>query len=380
MWAWTHRRLWWAAARFAVAGVLLVVPAGASAAPAPDPGGQEFAQLSGAPPGKEFGFSGPFHRQDISSETHAALIARAGGNASRSPLDWWNLERTRDVWNEPLWAKYEKTYADMRAAGITPHFTITSSPPWSRDPGFPQTCTSYSYCVYPPARERLDEWQEFVVEATRRFPKAVIEIWNEPNFAGRWRSGVDPGRYAELLTGAYEAVKAVNPDAQVLMGGLGTSTKPDSLTAPQFLHAAYAATPSLLGHTDAINFHVYPGPNLGKGSFFARVFRGIRAVRATWGDQQTPLYLTETGATTTGPKAITEEAQADRVMRTTRKALTMPDVSGILVHTLVERPEYPAEDHERGFGVLRYGMAPLVPKLAYCVLTRAAGDPDELCR
>lgn len=357
----------------------LCVPAAAPGARAPDPGGSEDARLVGPPPGKEFGFSGPFHRQDIPSSEHARLIAAAGGNASRSPLDWWNLEKTRDVWNEALWAKYERTYSDLVAAGITPHFTITSSPPWSRDPGLPQLCTRYSQCVYPPAREMLGEWEEFLVEATTRLPSAVIEIWNEPNFAGQWRTGVDPARYAELLAHAYRAVKAVNPEAKVLMGGLGTSIKRDSLTAAQFLDGAYAATPSVREHTDAINFHVYPGPNLGSGSFFARVFRDIRAVRAKWGDE-TPLYVTETGTTTTGPMGASEDEQADRIMRTTRKALTMPDVIGVLIHTLVERPEYASDDPERGFGVMRYATTPpLDPKAAYCALTRAAGQLYSHC-
>ena len=73
-------------------------------------------------------------------------------------------------------------------------------------------------------------------------------------------------------------------------------------------------------------------------------------------------------------------AGALRVLGAVRKMLTMPDVEGVLVHTLVDRPEYPADDHERGFGVLHSGTEPpLDPKPAFCELTRAAGHVYAPC-
>src|SRR5439155_15090477 len=238
-------------------------------------------------------------------------------------MSWWGLEPSRDQWNEALWATYATTYADMIANGITPHFVLSSAPPWARDAGAPQTCLSRATCIYPPARSMLGQWQQFVQEVVRRFPKAAIEIWNEPNFAGNWRTGVNPARYAELLASAYDAAKAVSPGVEVLSGGLGASIKANSLTIRQFLDGAYAATPSLKGHTDATNSHVYPGWNLGAGSTSPQTFKDVRDIRAKYGDQATPLYLSETGATTSGAGGLSEADQSDLVLRTVRKTLTM---------------------------------------------------------
>lgn len=355
----------------------------ALAADAPDPGGYEDAELSGAPAGKEFGFSGVLHVGELDSSTVADLTARAGGNAARTPMSWAGLEPNRDKYNETGFANYSRLYDALTAEGIRPTFIILAAPVWARDSGAPQSCGTSSSCVYPPARSMLGEWNQFVAEVTRRFPRATIEVWNEPNFKGTWQSGVDPERYAELLASAYDAIKGVNPQAKVFSGGLGGTLKPDSLGAAEFLDRAYAANPSLKGHTDAVNFHYYPAPRLGAGTAFAQHFADIRAVRSKYGDEQTPLYVTETGSTTTGPFAANEDEQADLVMRATRKMLTMPDVSGVLVHTLAEPTFFAADDPERGYGVVRATsglLGPAVePKLAYCALTRAAGQLDLDC-
>ena len=347
---------------------------------APDPGGDESADLFPVPAGKEFGFRGLFQLQDISARDNAELIETAGGNAARMPMSWWGLEPSRDVWHDNIWAAYDRTYDAMVAAGITPHFTIEGAPPWARDLGLPQLCLDAEFCTYPPARSELHEWDEFVTEVARRFPRATIEIWNEPNFIGAWRSGPDPERYAELQAHAYDAAKRVDPSIQVLSGGLGESLKPNSLSLREFLDRAYAATPSLKGHMDALNFHTYPGPRLGEDSEFAATLQDVREVRALHSDTATPLYVSETGYTTTGPLAVSQREQSHRLLRTVTKLLSMSDVSGVLVNTLIERPEYPADDHERGFGLLHYSTTePYRPKVAYCDLARANGLDHGPC-
>jgi len=224
-------------------------------------------------------------------------------------------------------------------------------------------------CNYPPAREQLDRWGRFMGRLATRFPEAWFGIWNEPNFAGSWRSGPDPEGYAELLAVAYGAIKSASPDAGVLGPALGSVSKPGAIDYRTFLEGVYAAPLSFKDHSDAIELHVYPGSGLGAGSFFAQVLDDVREVRAAHDDGDKPIYVTEVGATTSGPNPVDEEQQADRVARATTRLLTMPDVIGVLVHRLVEIPTADEADPEKGFGLVRLSESGAPePKLAYCAL------------
>lgn len=74
------------------------------------------------------------------------------------------------------------------------------------------------------------------------------EIWNEPN-----ASSIDPALYAPLLTESYQAIKAINPTAQILFGGLGSAWD----DSRDYLEAVYNA----LGNArpfDYLAIHPYP--------------------------------------------------------------------------------------------------------------------------
>ena len=273
----------------------------------------------GPAPGQLFGFSGINQTGVPGPATSAALIAGIGGNASRTTIHWQALEPRPGVYDEARFDRYETLYAALRGAGITPIFVLEYAPDWARDPGTPQDCGASTSCHYPPSDEMLGEWRKFVAEIAKRFPAAAIEVWNEPNYIGQWQSGVDPARYARLLAEADAAAAEVSPKIPVYMGGLGTAKKSNSLAASDFLEKAYSATPSIKAHTDAINFHLYTGTDLSEGSTFDKIFTNMRAVRDAHGDDATPLLVSEMGATTTGPSAVTEAQQANVVLRTARR-------------------------------------------------------------
>ena len=349
----------------------------AAASLAPDPGGDESAQLSGPPPGKLFGFAGVRQVGDISSALASRLVARTGGNATRTAMHWQALEPTRDHYRRAAFARYDHLYAALRSRGIKPVFVLQFAPAWARDHGPPQQCGSSDACHYPPAPGMLGEWREFVRDVARRYPRAALEVWNEPNYLGQWQSGVDPARYARLLAVADAAAASVHPRMPVLMGGLASVAKTGWWGPADFLRSAYAATPSLAGRTDAINFHVYPTSALGAGSEFARLFAAIRSARAAAGDTGTPLLVSELGLSTTGPHAVDGAQQSDVILRATRRILTMSDTLGVFVYTLVDREELAPADPERGFGVIRATAGRtginVFPKPAYCALRREAG-------
>lgn len=65
------------------------------------------------------------------------------------------------------------------------------------------------------------EWKRFVGEAAERYQGRIgaWEIWNEPNASSFWPGG-DADSYAQLYVDAYEEIRAKDPDARIVMGGL----------------------------------------------------------------------------------------------------------------------------------------------------------------
>ncbi|MGI9021618.1 MAG: hypothetical protein ACR2G3_13035 [Solirubrobacterales bacterium] len=357
---------------------------------APDPGGDEAARVPLPPPGVPFGFNENPTVDGIPQGELEQLALRAGATARRFPLDWRLLEPARDAWDEAWWGRYEKAYRAILAAGMTPVINFGFAPVWAREPGAPQACTDPNLCRYPPAPAMDAEWAEFSAEVARRFPEAVLEVWNEPNLAIFWRPTPDPERFGELMAIAHRQIKRADPSITVLAGGLAPNPEPSGPLGPdgpvaislsEFLDRAYEAEPGIAGRMDALSFHPYPyGAALGAGTLFAQAFADAREVTARHGDAGIELWVTETGIPTSGqPYAVTEAEQADLLLRLYRRLATMPDVGAILIHRLLPPPALPPGSSEPGHALLRAGPPPVAPKPAFCALAAEAGNPYPGC-
>jgi hypothetical protein len=91
-------------------------------------------------------------------------------------------------------------------------------------------------------------------------------------------------------------------------------------------------------------------------------------VKERHGDAATPLWVTETGISTTGFDERfrrTEADQATGIVDLYRRLKPEPDVNAILINSLVDQLADPGEN---GFGLVR---ADLSRKPAYCALAMA---------
>jgi hypothetical protein len=73
--------------------------------------------------------------------------------------------------------------------------------------------------------DRLDEFAQFLTDLVNRYKQPPYnihhwELFNEPDIKLSWGWGLNGDRYAEMLAVAYPAIKAADPEATVLMGGL----------------------------------------------------------------------------------------------------------------------------------------------------------------
>jgi hypothetical protein len=148
----------------------------------------------------------------------------------------------------------------------------------------------------------------------------------------------------------------------------------------EFADAAYSADPSIGDNMDALSFHPYPGgAALGANTPFARSFADLRAVKAAHGDVATPLFISEVGASLGPPDSVSEAAQAETLVELYRRAMTMPDVAGVVFHRLIEPADTSTDEWELGAAWLRYGGDPQEPRIVYCRFAVAAGHHYPGC-
>jgi Tol biopolymer transport system component/GH35 family endo-1,4-beta-xylanase len=171
-------------------------------------------------------------------------------------------------------------------------FRIHGTPAWARPPE-----TSLSH----PPNDMTDFANFLTALATRyRGKVGAYEIWNEPNLSYEWGNlSPDPVAYTEMLKTAYTAIKAVDPEALVISGGLSTTGNgsPTAYGDLAFLQGMYDA--GAKGYFDAFGSHPYPFGRAPDevdpwGLSFSRVEEQYQVMQAN-GDGDSPIWITETG-------------------------------------------------------------------------------------
>lgn len=174
------------------------------------------------------------------------LEARVGARIDRIVISWADVEARLDANGRAVqdWFVPDRRIRAIENAGMRPLIIVTGSPKWAHnDPLMP--CHGRPvFC--PPVPAHLDDWQRFVYDVTRRYPRAVgIEVWNEPNLLGCWprNGGPDPAAYAELFTKAAGAIHFADPTMPVLIGSLVYfhEDQQRGLSIPTFLRRFFAA-------------------------------------------------------------------------------------------------------------------------------------------
>jgi hypothetical protein len=355
--AYTKRRLACCAVAFAIG---LTVPAVVSGAP-------DNAE-SGSAEAKQFGFNG----SPIASQYGRQVALNAP--LRRMIVNWQTVQPTGSgAWK---WANYDESYSSVVSAGLKPLIVVVGSPCWSH----PTTCRSGGW--HQPAARFDPDWGEFVRRVAARYQEAVaIEVWNEPNLDIAFPGS--PTRYADLLVGAYRAVKAATPGTPVISGGLAPATKSGTyaMADSTFLSRVYSA--GARGYMDGIGTHPYPKSTAADGTKSWNVAASlatldrIRAVRNAAGDGATPLWITEIGEATASqsgfPPAASESQQAEDLVTLVRAIREMPDVPVAILHKLMDTDpslDYEYAGVEAGFGLYRVNGS---AKPAACALSGEFG-------
>ena len=162
----------------------------------------------------------------IRTPKDAALVQALGTKYSRglwTPKDWSIGPGTYNFNNNDLFALNNTTLDQLTSLGITPVFTILTSPKWNAD-------TSYSggtYAEQDPPKD-FNAYEQMVIDGLKyektRYPNfAYLEVWNEPDGTWARKVTIPIAEYSKMYHYTTLAVKAVNalglPGSKIKIGG-----------------------------------------------------------------------------------------------------------------------------------------------------------------
>lgn len=130
-------------------------------------------------------------------------------------LDWVKVQLLwSTVHPEPTadqWFFYDGIINDAYAEGLQLMVSVVGAPAWTRAAGNENG---------PP--DDYNQYYAFLNEMLDRHPGKIqaIEIWNEQNLDREWSGGLNPAGYVQFLAGAYQTIKAKDPNIIVISGAL----------------------------------------------------------------------------------------------------------------------------------------------------------------
>jgi beta-xylosidase len=317
-------------------------------------------------PAPHFGIADPdLLGETVSMQaTQLAAMKAIGITSVRVDADWRMVQPVSPgTFN---WTRLDQVVRSARAAGMLVDLIIDGCPQWAALAG-----TSGDQSPQPASSAQYATWARDVV--ARYAPEGVsrFEIWNEPNSALFWQPKPDPAAYTADLVAAYSAIRAVDPTAFVISGGLApTGDKSNNISAINFLKAMYAD--GAKGSFNALGYHAYSFPELpdayGSGwSQMAQTSPSLRSVMIRNGNGGIPIWITEFGAPSGGPNGVGDSAQATALAQAVANVKATAWIGAFYVYTWEDDGTDPRNDQD-WFGLLTArGSA----KLAYRALSAA---------
>jgi polysaccharide biosynthesis protein PslG len=252
-------------------------------------------------------------------------LARQGVGLVRQTFDWAQIERRPGRYD---WAAYDGFIGSLAARHMTilpvlldPPAFRSSAPAKGAQPG-----------MYPP-RENSD-MAAFAAAAVRRYghggsfwrqhpelprvPVRAWQVWNEPSLPAYWPTGPSPTGYTGLLRAVGDAIKAVDPRAEIVTAGLPESRL--GIPFGRFLQGMYDAGARTAFDTLAI--HPYARESDG----VVGAVDDARRIMDSAGDSSAPIWVTEMGWADAGPRSsftVGSKGQARRIDSTLTSLVNM---------------------------------------------------------
>ena len=194
------------------------------------------------------------------------------------------------------WEHPDQVISHAHAQGLTIIARLGLTPEWARPPDTPLTYLD---------EDAYDDFASFAAAFAERYHDQVdyLIVGNEPNLSYEWGyRSTTPEEYVNLLKEVYPAVKAANPDMQILAGALAPTLEPEGspwglndLTYLAGMYDAGAASyfDGLAVHAYGLTFPASSDPDPAILNF--RRVELVREIMVEQGDAEKSIYITETG-------------------------------------------------------------------------------------
>jgi polysaccharide biosynthesis protein PslG len=254
------------------------------------------------------------------------------------------------------WTTLDQEIRSIRSVGMSVDLIIDGCPPWAAlgksNYAFTQPALSTQYATW-----AADVARRYSVQGVTYF-----EIWNEPNIKLFWSPKPDPAAYTADLKAAYAAIKAVDPSALIIAGGLAPSSDSGHSYSPtSFLEAMYGD--GAKGGFDAIAYHPYSYPLMpdtyepGSGwSQMAETSPSVRSIMISNGDSNKPIWITEFGSPSNGPLGTLALSQRTQISEAIAYVKETNWVGAIYIYTWQDEASSPKG--YKDFGLLTYNGLP----------------------
>jgi hypothetical protein len=254
--------------------------------------------------------------QGTPSAEQLELLKAGGVDSIRIPISWSSVQPVRGgVFN---WSDADSFVAAAAAARLDILPFLSTAPSWAVP-----TDRRFGSAAFLPVRTGVQRsgWKRFVTQAVLRYgpngtfwsehpalprkPLRTWQIWNEENFK-YFVARPNPAEYGKLVKLSSAAVKAVDPGAKIILGGLfsrpieATFHKhpPQAYFASDFLEGMYKSTPGIASKFQGYALHPYTGSYKNLTSRVEEVRRVLKANH----DLGKGLWFTELGWSSEPPQ------------------------------------------------------------------------------
>jgi hypothetical protein len=292
------------------------------------------------------------HLEVFLTDTQTIQYAQAAGmHWMHTRIKWADVEPENTTPEYYHWADYDARLQAAANAGFNNIAILLCNPSWAA------TLPGGNIDKVP-----LSEFTEFVAATVTRYKDPPYnvkywEIYNEPDntwlkyaqldWWGNW--GHDAAGYVQILQAAYNTIKSIDPQAQVLLGGLAYDWFTDDTPPGPFARSFLADVLALGGdnYFDILSFHYYPlynwrwdsqGPGLrGKAHELRATMHAHSVVK--------PLAVTETGWPYEGSQWNLSDPQHVLQPRFVAK----PYIEALMMGDMPFVIWFPFRDHDPGY-------------------------------